>query len=321
MTLYSLRTADFEARRRVEEFQSVAAKICRLSITPASGDEYRSETRIGVLPGLVLADTFHSPCSALRDSELAAATGDTVLIHMPLAGGFTIRQSGGDENTLAPGALYVDPGEMPGLARFAADRSHVFYLSLPREELAAAKSGVDSSLRRAVSLTPAWRLFAAYARALHAEMAAMTVEETSVAVRHIRDLALLAFGAAGEAREQASAGGGRSARLHAVKADIERHLGSEALSPNWIAARHGIAPRTLRALFAGEQTTFRDYVAGRRLKLAHALLSDRSRDHLTISSIALAAGFGDLSWFNARFRQAYGMTPRDLRRRASGMDD
>ncbi|HAE47451.1 MAG TPA: hypothetical protein DCK97_08530, partial [Tistrella mobilis] len=32
--------------------------------------------------------------------------------------------------------------------------------------------------------------------------------------------------------------------------------------------------------------------------------------------IAMDAGFGDLSWFNARFKRCYGLSPRDVRARA-----
>ncbi|MEH0072391.1 helix-turn-helix domain-containing protein [Pannonibacter sp. Pt2-lr] len=54
-------------------------------------------------------------------------------------------------------------------------------------------------------------------------------------------------------------------------------------------------------------------MAARRLAMAHRMLTDPAFQHLNIAQIAMEAGFGDLSWFNARFRQTYGMTPRDVR--------
>ena len=47
----------------------------------------------------------------------------------------------------------------------------------------------------------------------------------------------------------------------------------------------------------------------RRLGLAHGMLCDARQRHRSISDIAMASGFGDLSWFNACYRQQYGMTP------------
>ena len=66
-------------------------------------------------------------------------------------------------------------------------------------------------------------------------------------------------------------------------------------------------------LFAGQQTTFSDFVLDRRLALARRRLRDPARAGLTISAIAYECGFGDLSYFNRSFRRAYGATPSDVR--------
>jgi AraC-like DNA-binding protein len=54
-------------------------------------------------------------------------------------------------------------------------------------------------------------------------------------------------------------------------------------------------------------------VLDQRLARAYRLLGDpRCADH-TVSAIAFAAGFGDLSYFNRVFRARYGATPSDVR--------
>ena len=40
---------------------------------------------------------------------------------------------------------------------------------------------------------------------------------------------------------------------------------------------------------------------------------DTFKDFTAISEIAYDSGFGDLSYFNRRFRRLYGLTPRDVR--------
>ncbi|HET7716934.1 MAG TPA: helix-turn-helix domain-containing protein [Bauldia sp.] len=47
------------------------------------------------------------------------------------------------------------------------------------------------------------------------------------------------------------------------------------------------------------------------------MLTDPRRSGEKISAIALDAGFGDVSYFNRVFRQAYGDTPSGVRARAS----
>jgi len=315
MTVFSLRSQDLEAARRVEEFQAIAANICKLHITPAEGRDYCSETVIGLLPGIILANTTHSACTTDRTRLLAAETGDNVLLHIPVSGGFSIRQDGGRDVECEPGQVYVDPNEVPGVAEFRAERANVFYVSIPRSLLAPATAGLNTVLRDVVALTPQWRLFRDYARSLHAELPQLAPEEAMQCAAHVQDLALMALGASREAAELAAGRGLRAARLKAVKADIERRLTSPDLTPDLIAACQGISPRYLRSLFEGEGTSFRDYVAGRRLLMAYRQLADPRCRMMTISQIAMQVGFGDLSWFNARFKSAFGATPSEVRAR------
>ena len=105
----------------------------------------------------------------------------------------------------------------------------------------------------------------------------------------------------------------RGVRLAGIKADIAENIGLRELSAAWIAARHGVSASHVRRLFAVEQVTFSEFVLDYRLARAHAILSDdESLDH-TISAIAYALGFGDLSYFNRTFRRRFGARPSDVR--------
>lgn len=312
MPHFTLRTADLDQRHRVAEFESMAANICKLAIDPAD-ETYRSSTSIAVLPDAVIADTLHSPCRTRRTALLAAETGDNILLHVPLSGGFTIRQDRGAEVECAPGQVYLDPSEVPGLARFVPETSRILYLSIPRAALLAADPGFNPALRQVTGASPHWRLLIGYARALHAEAGSLPVEDLQLSVQHLQDLLLLALGADREAALIAEGRGGRVARLKAIKADIEAHLTLPELNSAWIAARHGISDRYVRRLFAQEGTSFPDHVALRRLMRVHRQLTDPRHAHRSISQIALNAGFGDVSWFNARFRAAFGATPSEVR--------
>ncbi len=50
-----------------------------------------------------------------------------------------------------------------------------------------------------------------------------------------------------------------------------------------------------------------------RLTRAHHVLSDPHSGGLTITAIAYAAGFGDLSYFSRCFRRRFGATPSEIR--------
>ncbi len=174
--------------------------------------------------------------------------------------------------------------------------THGFYLSIPHGVLGAA-GGVP--LRDQVALTPQWRLLLSYARGIHAEAAGLLSGELETCAAHMQDL-LLAIGADCDSEQIARGRRARVARLRAIRADIERNLTGHDLSADWIAARHGISPRYLRALFAGEGTSFTDHVALRRLLWVQRHLADPARAGTPISRIVLDAGFGDISAFTHR---------------------
>ncbi|OCW57071.1 helix-turn-helix transcriptional regulator [Hoeflea olei] len=313
MTLLSIRSEDFDRASRVDAFRNVVASMTKVDFIPDDRQHFNSETSIAVLPGAIIGHGRHSASTAIRTRSHAADCSDDVMFHIPLAGGGTISQTGGKEEVLHPGLVYVDPGDVPGTVRFGGQHMEGIYVSIPRAHLSSAAAGLEVALRRSAPLTPQWRLFLTYARGLHAELPALAPEEAARCVTHVQDLALMALGATREATEIAAGRGVRAARLKDVKREIEQNLLSPGLSADSVASRLGLSSRYVRALFEREGTSFRDHVAGRRLARAYRMLSDPALQHLNIARIAMDAGFGDLSWFNTRFKQTYGMTPRDVR--------
>jgi AraC family transcriptional regulator of adaptative response / DNA-3-methyladenine glycosylase II len=91
----------------------------------------------------------------------------------------------------------------------------------------------------------------------------------------------------------------------------EGFLGEKPLAA--LAERVGVGERHLRRLFVERVGATPPSVhRTRRLLFAKQLLTETS---LPIIEVALEAGFGSLRRFNASFRQAYRLTPRDVRRR------
>ena len=313
----SLRAGDFDPAVRVDAFKEAVAAICRLDFAPADPLGFQSETRIGVLPTLVTGHGSHSSCVANRTVQLAADAQDNVMIHLPLRGGFTMQQAGGQSFECTPGMIYVDPNEVPGEVSFHGDLTDVFYVSIPRGILAPATKGLNSLMRNAAVVTPQWRLFASYARMLHAELVELPPDQALLCASHVHDLALMALEGDSDPGIDGSQQGVKAARLTLLKRDIDDNLSSPRLTPGWIAARHGISERYLRSLFASQDTSFHDYVSKRRLLAAYRLLSDPRQAGQSISQIALDVGFGDLSWFNAQFKRNFGHTPSELRARTS----
>lgn len=187
-------------------------------------------------------------------------------------------------------------------------------LRLSRRRL-GARAVDDAVLRPIPRDTPALALLTRYVHLALDESLPASAGLSELVASHVYDLAGLAIGAAGGGDRLASRPGVRAARLRAIKADILAHLGDPDLEVAAVALRHHITPRYVHKLFEGEATTFSAFVVQQRLTWVHRRLCDARFAGRSIGTLALEAGFGDLSYFNRAFRRRYGATPSDIRRR------
>ena len=108
----------------------------------------------------------------------------------------------------------------------------------------------------------------------------------------------------------------RAEILLAVESYIEENLGDPALGPEGIARAGFISTRYLHKLFEAEGTSVCGWIRTARLERCRRDLLDPALAHLTILSIASRWGLPGAQQFSRLFRNAYGCSPRDLRREA-----
>ncbi|MEV0033974.1 helix-turn-helix domain-containing protein [Nocardia sp. NPDC050793] len=95
---------------------------------------------------------------------------------------------------------------------------------------------------------------------------------------------------------------------------IDAHLHDPGLDPRRIADAHDMSIRQLyyRWSRADREPGLAEWILLRRLDRAGRTLADPA-DDTPIGIIARASGFTNISHFNRRFRDAYGMSPREWR--------
>jgi AraC-like DNA-binding protein len=102
----------------------------------------------------------------------------------------------------------------------------------------------------------------------------------------------------------------RAARLAEVQRYVDLHLADPRLSPEKAAGALKMSVRQLHLLFEPSGSSFSQYVLRRRLEECRAALADAER---SVTDIALAWGFNSLATFYRTFREAFGVTPSELR--------
>jgi len=80
-----------------------------------------------------------------------------------------------------------------------------------------------------------------------------------------------------------------------------------------LAAAIGISRRYVDSLFAEINSSFGKAVLEKRLERCHILLNDPRMLGRSVSEIAFESGFNNLSHFSTRFRERFGIAPREVR--------
>ncbi|WP_220702191.1 helix-turn-helix domain-containing protein [Trinickia fusca] len=101
-----------------------------------------------------------------------------------------------------------------------------------------------------------------------------------------------------------------AARFRKVKAHIEAHLTSDALSPDSICKAVGVSRSNLYRLFERDGGVA-SYIRRRRLAAIHDALATPGAIDLRISDLAHRYGFTSPAQLSRAFRQQYGHAPRD----------
>jgi AraC-like DNA-binding protein len=286
--------------------------MVNLDITALPDISFYTHMSIRVMPDLVIATGRGSAHECLRTRELLADGSDSLVVHIASCQG-AASQLGRDVSVPAGDAVVLSTADVGGFT-FGAEQS-VLLFRVPRATLGPFLHDPDSVLVRTVPKeNAALRLLTAYVASLDHEQAPASEDRLQrLAASHVHDLVALALGATRDAAETARTRGVRAARLNAAKTFVMRRLGKNHLSAGSVAAHLGVTPRYVYMLFEAEGLSFSEFVLAQRLMQAHRMLGAPRHSGETISEIAYAAGFGDLSHFNRSFRRRYGCTPSDVR--------
>ncbi|NDJ57788.1 transcriptional regulator FeaR [Enterobacteriaceae bacterium 4M9] len=95
---------------------------------------------------------------------------------------------------------------------------------------------------------------------------------------------------------------------------IDDSLACDDLRPEWLASEAGMSVRSLYRLFADKGLVVAQYIRNRRLDRCALALRGESSDE-KLASVGYSWGFTDHSHFSTAFRQRFGMTPGEYRRR------
>jgi AraC-like DNA-binding protein len=270
--------------------------VIRTRIELASATRFDAESTLWSAPGLrVHWSSYSAGANVLRPRELISANDDNIALLIDRGGTATFSQAGHEialERGGSVAVLQTEPAAM------VFPRVRYMAVMAPLKTLCPLTLSVEDRAGHHIpSNTEALRLLAGYVYLLRREP----------------NLMALALGATRDGTELALGRGVRAARLKAIQVYICENLATQGLSVQSVAAQYGLSLRYIHMLFEGDGTTFSTFVREQRLLQARIMLISPRYAGRSISSIAFAVGFGDLSHFNRSFRGRFGASPTEVR--------
>jgi AraC-like DNA-binding protein len=293
--------------------EAFGQKMLRLDMEALTDRKFHTDATVRSLPGLDAVWSASSPVRVSRTKQLLSDGNDNLVFQWADSAGYCKHL--GREFTLGPCDAVVLSCCDSGSVTFRSTVKLMSF-SVPRNILGPSLREEHACLARPVpAASSALRLLVRYLEFLREECAAAAPELQGLAAAHLCDLLAVALGATRDAAEIAKGRGVRAVRLRAIKADIARNLADGDFSVADLSARHRLTPRYVQMLFEFDGTTLTAFVREQRLARAYRMLASVRFDDRRISDIALACGFGDISYFNRSFRARYGVTPSDVKHR------
>ncbi|MBC1184421.1 transcriptional regulator FeaR [Kluyvera sichuanensis] len=106
----------------------------------------------------------------------------------------------------------------------------------------------------------------------------------------------------------------REKQFQKIMALIDDAIQEEHLRPEWLADETGMSVRSLYRLFADKGLVVAQYIKNRRLDLCAKALQSAPDDE-KLAGIGYRWGFSDHSHFSTAFKQRFGVSPGEYRKR------
>jgi AraC-like DNA-binding protein len=239
------------------------------------------------------------------------ASAEELILVRQVRGGLTLEHNG-REVSIDPGHMTLIDPRMTYSARLAADSS-VLVVKFPRRNLIARVGRPDSFI--ACQLKPERGEIGLLSQLLdilpqHTENLDATASRVADQVLDLMAVALSKSGGGSVPRVSSP----RAVLGMQLRAAVDRFLNDHTITSESIARSAGISLRYANAILRDEDTSVGRLLQSRRLERCRQVLADPMQLQRTISSIAFAWGFSDMTHFGRCFRKSFGLLPSEYRR-------
>jgi AraC family transcriptional regulator, positive regulator of tynA and feaB len=306
-------TDDVHPRDRFDYWHDVAcAHIVVHDSQAENRGAFSARIDTGSIAGIDVVHFRNAPMTVEHKlGHISRTRDDEIFLCRLMAGELRIEQDARD-CLLTPGSSTLIDPRLSYTGVFTGESELLVY-KLPRDLLAARLGGTRELLAHA--LHPAegdTALLSSYLSMLPNHVGEISSAAAGQVGGQLLDLVALVLSNKLEMRPRASSS--RALVRLNVRAAIEADLNDPDLNAEAVCKRVGVSVRYANDVLADESTSVCRLILERRLARCRAALADPGQARRLIAEIAFGWGFSDMTHFGRRFKQAYGLSPKDYRK-------
>ncbi|MFF5468109.1 helix-turn-helix domain-containing protein [Streptomyces achromogenes] len=313
-------TEDLPVADRVDAWREKLTQVhAPVNLVRRSDSDFRAQQRVVQLGNALVWSSVMSPQTIRRTRQLIRRS-DPEVIHLSLITRGTVGfRMDGPDAVYGPCELRTNDSSRPFEILMGPQGEIVTAVSVdvPRARLPLSSNDLDRVIgHRMTGQEGVGALLTAFLTALRDNPRSYTATDAPRLETILVDLLAAVFANALDSMDSVPAESRRRTLTLRIHAFIRNHLHDPDLTPAAIAAAHHISTSHLHRLFQDHGTTVSGWIRLLRLERAREMLADPARSDVPVHVVAVRAGFEHHSVFTRAFRSAYGMSPRDYRRRA-----
>ena len=309
-TKFSSRNIDPSNRR--DALAETYVPLCGMDCD-IRNDQVDVEVAVRVLSRVAIGDSYIPDHKAHRTRAHIASGDDSMLLVLPRVGDVNIVHKKMHGDTFGPGEMHLIPLDSPFVTENHGPLK-VTGINLPGSFLERHLINPDDVVGKTIRPRDegAYRLMLDYADAIHELGADLTEESARLADLHMMDLIALSLGMNEELQNNAADRGLTFARFSAMRQFIDDYKHDPSLSTDTVARHFNLSSQSVRKIFRQFGTTVTDQLNNVRLDWIYDQLQNPVARGGSISSLAYAVGFNNLTWFNRAFKRKFGITPTEV---------